>query len=77
VFFVAGNAGALTKGMTHLHPNEMVAVAHWCDNGEVAVDLRPSLAHDAAIPAVNEVLRRVYYKPSRGPQPIPHANRSQ
>jgi hypothetical protein len=62
--FVAGNAGALTKGMTHLHSNEMVAVAHWCDNGEVAVDLRPSLAHDAAIPAVNEVLRRVFDKPS-------------
>jgi hypothetical protein len=62
--FIAGNAGALTKGMTHLHANEMVAVAHWCDSGEVGVDLRPSLDHDAALPAIDAVLRPVFTKPS-------------
>ena len=62
--FIAGNAAALKKGMTHLHANEMVAVAHWCDSGEVGVDLRPSLDHDAALPAIDAVLRPVFTKPS-------------
>ena len=54
-----GTVQSITEGRMSLRMDD---VAHWCDNGEVAVDPRPSRAQDAAIAAVNGVLKPVFDK---------------
>lgn len=54
--FMGGTAEPLAKGLTHLHANEKVAVAHWCDDGHFAVDLHPTLDHGAVIPTTGKAM---------------------
>jgi hypothetical protein len=40
--FMKGKTTTLTPVQTNLNARDTVGVAHWCDNGEVGVDLLPS-----------------------------------
>jgi len=40
--FMKGKTGTLTPVLKRLNERDTVGVAHWCDNGEVGIDLLPS-----------------------------------
>lgn len=54
--FMGGRTEPLAKGLTHLHQHEMVAVAHWCDDGNYEVDLPPAFDHGAMFAAANAAM---------------------
>jgi hypothetical protein len=56
--FLAGKSAELRLAMEHLRPDESMGVAHWCDNGESEIDLRPMLDRDTPLNAIEEVATR-------------------
>jgi hypothetical protein len=43
--------------LNHLDPHDAVGVAHWCDNGEAAIDLPPGHDPDQAVAALEKSLQ--------------------
>jgi len=59
-----GKERLFRSALDQLDKNDAVGVAHWCDNGEVRLDLLPTKEHDAPIRALAETI-----------QPIPFSRR--
>ncbi|MGH9511270.1 MAG: tetratricopeptide repeat protein [Terriglobales bacterium] len=56
--FMRGKAGLLRPALDHLDKRDTVGVAHWCDNGEEAIDLVPTTDRDAPMAMIEEVQHR-------------------
>lgn len=56
--FMRNKALLLRPALDHLDKRDTVGVAHWCDNGEEAIDLAPTTDHDAPIAKIEEVQHR-------------------
>jgi hypothetical protein len=55
----ADKLSLLRPALSHLTRQDSVGVAHWCDNGDSAVDLRQTRDVDAAVSRLREVLTPV------------------
>ncbi len=56
--FLHGKTNLLQPALTHLAGNDLVGVAHWCDNGDAAVDLPAGHDPDAALSKIEDILNR-------------------
>lgn len=56
--FMRGQTQYLLPALAHLDKADAVGVAHWCGNGEQAIDLEPERDPQAAIEALNKVLKQ-------------------
>jgi hypothetical protein len=56
--FMRNKAVLLRPALDHLDKRDTVGVAHWCDDGEEAIDLAPTTDHDAPIAKIEEVQHR-------------------
>ena len=56
--FMRNKALLLRPALDHLDKRDAIGVAHWCDNGEEAIDLAPTTDHDAPIAKIEEVQHR-------------------
>jgi len=56
--FMRNKALLLRPALDHLDKRDTAGVAHWCDNGEEAIDLQPTRDHDAPIAKIEEVQHR-------------------
>ncbi len=56
--FMRNKALLLRPALDHLDKRDTVAVAHWCDNGQEAIDLAPTADRDASIAKIEEVQHR-------------------
>jgi hypothetical protein len=63
--FMHGKTGFLKPALTHLAADDQIGVAHWCDNGDAILDLKPSHDPDAALSTVAHILDE---KPTTGTQ---------
>ena len=54
--FFQGQINRLMPTLKHLPPQDQVAVAHWCDNGDSQLDLRPTSNIDDAAASLERVL---------------------
>jgi hypothetical protein len=54
--FMQGKTSILRPALDHLAPNDVVGVAHWCDDGKTLIDLQAGHDPDAALAKVEEVL---------------------
>lgn len=61
--FMRGKTKYLLSALAHLDKTDVVGVAHWCGNGKQAIDLMPGHDPQAAINALNAVLKQ---KPVEG-----------
>lgn len=64
--FMRGKTQYLLPALAHLDKADVVGVAHWCGNGKQAIDLEPGHDPQAAIAALNAVLKQ---------RPVEGANR--
>ena len=55
----AGNESLLRPGLEDMDKRDRVGVAHWCDDGEAKIDLRPTVKQDLAISTLATVLKPV------------------
>lgn len=55
----SGKEALFRPALDSLDKRDTVAVAHWCDNGDVAIDLPPTTDRDAAIRSLTEALRPI------------------
>jgi hypothetical protein len=55
----AGHTGLLASALKDVDPNDTVAVAHWCDNGDSSLDLLPTNDTDSALKILESVLAPV------------------
>jgi len=56
--FLHGKTGFLKPALADLAANDLVGVAHWCDNGDAVLDLGAGHDTDAALGKVEEILDR-------------------
>jgi tetratricopeptide (TPR) repeat protein len=56
--FMRNKALLLRPALDHLDKRDTVGVAHWCDNGQEAIDLVPTADRDAPIAQIEEVQHR-------------------
>jgi hypothetical protein len=56
--FMKDKMELLKPAFEHLGPNDVVGVAHWCDNGDAKIDLLPAHDADAALKAVETILHQ-------------------
>ena len=56
--FMRNKAVLLRSALDHLDNRDTVGVAHWCDNGQEAIDLSPSTDRDAPIAKIEEIQHR-------------------
>jgi hypothetical protein len=56
--FLRDEAKSFRPALGHLDSQDAVGVAHWCDNGDTAIDLAPGSDSDAALAKVEEILHR-------------------
>ena len=56
--FIRNKAALLRPALDHLDKRDTVGVAHWCDNGQEAIDLAPTTDHDAPIAMIEEIQHR-------------------
>lgn len=54
--FMRGDVHFFKPAMAHLEPNDAVGVAHWCDDGVAALDVKPGKDVNGAISAVEQVI---------------------
>lgn len=65
----AGKMNLFRPALSHLDKHDMVGTAHWCDNGESAIDLQPTHDIDQAIAATEKALQKGPFKnPSCDPK---------
>jgi hypothetical protein len=55
--FLRGDVRRLRPALNHLGQDDVVGVAHWCDNGDAAIDAAPGRDADAALAKVDELLK--------------------
>ena len=56
--FMKGKTKFLAPAFAHLDKDDVVGVAHWCDNGDASIDLPPGHDGSAALGKVDELLNR-------------------
>lgn len=56
--FMRGKTQYLLPALTHLDKTDAVGVAHWCGDGTQAIDLAPAGDPNAAIGALNNLLKQ-------------------
>jgi hypothetical protein len=61
--FMQGRTQMLKPALAHLAADDVVGVAHWCDNGDANLDTLPGVDSDAALAKVEQVLSE---RPDRG-----------
>ena len=61
--FMRGKTQYLSPALAHLFRDDVVGVAHWCDNGIANIDLPPAHDPDAALSAIDQILSQ---KPALG-----------
>ncbi|MGD0829380.1 MAG: hypothetical protein ABR907_00460 [Terracidiphilus sp.] len=54
--FLQGKTQFLKPALAHIGKNDLIGVAHWCDNGEASIDLPPGTDVDAASRTIENVL---------------------
>lgn len=54
-----GKENLFRPGFKDMEKRDRVGVAHWCDNGDVRLDLRPSNNPDTVVAALAEVLKPI------------------
>jgi len=54
--FFAGQFNRFLPALEHLETSDSVGVAHWCDNGDAQLDLRPTANTEEATAAAERVL---------------------
>jgi len=54
--FLRGDAQQLRPALGHLNKDDVVGVAHWCDDGEAAVDAVPGHNPNEVLAKVDEIL---------------------
>jgi len=57
-----GKERLFRSALDQLDKNDAVGVAHWCDNGEVRLDLLPTKEHDAPIRALAETIQPIPFR---------------
>lgn len=55
--YMRGKTQWLAPGLAALQPNETVGVAHWCDNGDVKLDLSPTANTKQALSTLEAILK--------------------
>jgi hypothetical protein len=55
--FFKGKSDLLRPAFKSLNQNDMVAVAHWCDNGDVQIDLAPTRNREVPLLTLEQVLQ--------------------
>lgn len=58
----AGKESLFRSALDHLQPQDTVAVAHWCDNGETDLDLLPTADRDSAIRVLEQTLKPISFQ---------------
>jgi hypothetical protein len=58
----SGDEPLFLSALDDLDRNDRAGVAHWCDNGEAALDLDPTDDHDALIARLTETLRPIEFE---------------
>jgi len=56
-----GKEALFRPALDHLDEQDMVGVAHWCDNGETELDLRPTEDRDKAIEVLTETIKPISF----------------
>jgi hypothetical protein len=54
--FLRGKTELLKPALKYLEPQDVVGVAHWCDNGEASIDLAPQHGLDAPVTRLEQML---------------------
>jgi hypothetical protein len=54
--FLRGKTQYLKPALQHLNRDDLIGVAHWCDDGESRIDVAPGADVDAALKGVEEIL---------------------
>jgi hypothetical protein len=54
--FLRGKTQYLKPALLHLNKDDLIGVAHWCDNGESRIDSAPGNDVDAALNAVDDII---------------------
>jgi len=54
--FLRGKTQYLRPAFAQLEPKDVVGVAHWCDDGNAAIDLPPGRDPDAALSTIDRLL---------------------
>ena len=57
-----GKERLFRSALDQLDKNDAVGVAHWCDNGEVRLDLLPTKERDAPIRALAETIQPIPFR---------------
>ena|SRR5579864_6380414 len=58
----SGQESLFRPALNHLETSDRVGVAHWCDNGDVQLDLPPTQDRDGAIRALSETLKPIPFE---------------
>jgi hypothetical protein len=56
-----GDVGLFRPALDNLDTQDIVGVAHWCDNGEAQLDLLPTDNHDSPISALAKAIRPIAF----------------
>ncbi len=54
--FIKGSLQDIKPSLQHLGQQDLLGVAHWCDDGQARIDMAPGTDVDAALSAVDQVL---------------------
>jgi hypothetical protein len=57
-----GQESLFRSALDHLETYDRIGVAHWCDNGDSHLDLRPTEDHDKAIQELGETLKPIPFE---------------
>jgi hypothetical protein len=55
--FMRGRTQLLRPALLHLNKDDVVGVAHWCDNEDAKIDLQPTRDVDAALATIETIFR--------------------
>jgi hypothetical protein len=56
--FLRDKTQYLKPSLQHLNKDDLIGVAHWCDNGEAKIDVPPGTVMDAALKSVDDILAK-------------------
>jgi hypothetical protein len=59
--FIRGKTQYLTPALRHLEDDDLIGVAHWCEDGQAKIDVAPGTSVDAALQGVETVLAAPAY----------------
>lgn len=57
----SGKESLFRPALDDLGPDDRAGVAHWCDNGDAALDLASTADHDAVVASLTETLRPIAF----------------